>query len=328
MPSPPPSSQSSPAEKAELHPRNRHRGRYDFAQLVRSSPALAGFLRPNPHGDRTIDYADPTAVKALNAALLRHFYSIQHWDIPPGYLCPPIPGRADYLHHAADLLAEGDAIPRGPAITVLDIGVGANCIYPILGRHEYGWRFVGSEIDPTALRNAQRIVTRNPALTGFVDCRRQTSASALFRGILRPGERFDLTLCNPPFHASAQEAAAGTQRKVRNLGTGAAARPSLNFGGRNNELWCPGGEAAFIRRLIAESAERAAHCLWFTTLVSKAANVPGIRRALTAAHAVEVRMIPMAQGQKQSRIMAWSFLDATARRSWRAQCLAATTASR
>lgn len=311
MPPPPP---LPPTDKAELHPRNRHRGRYDFSALLHRSPTLARFLHPNPNGDRTIDFADPTAVKALNAALLRQFYGIDHWDLPPGYLCPPIPGRADYIHHAADLLAEGRAIPRGAAVAVLDIGTGANCIYPLLGRHEYGWRFVGSEIDPTALANARQIVAANPTLTGFVDCRRQTSPGAIFRGIVEPGERFALSLCNPPFHSSAQEAAAGSERKVRNLGTGRGARPPLNFGGRNNELWCPGGEAAFIARMITESATLPDTCLWYTTLVSKAANLPALRHALTAVRAVEVRIVPMAQGQKQSRLLAWSFLDSAARR--------------
>ena len=321
MKSTPPSPAPIPTEKGALHPRNQHSSRYDFEQLVRSSPALARFLRPNPLGDRTIDFAAPDAVKALNAALLHRYYCIEHWDLPPGYLCPPIPGRADYLHYAADLLANDNtgAIPRGPQVSVLDVGVGANCIYPILGRHEYGWSFVGSEIDPQALRNARRIVAENPTLTGFVDCRHQPNTGAIFRGILRPGERFDLTLCNPPFHASAQAAAAGTLRKARNLGTAQAARPALNFGGKNNELWCPGGEVAFIRRLIAESAALPSAALWFTTLVSKASNLPPLCRALTEARAIEVRIVPMSQGQKQSRLLAWTFLDPAARRSRWAQ---------
>ena len=315
MPKPPPSHKPVATEKAELHPRNKHRQRYDFAVLAARAPELVRFLRPSPQGDATIDYADPAAVLALNRALLLAYYGLADWFLPPGYLCPPIPGRVDYLHHAADLLA-GDnhgSIPRGPGIVVLDIGTGANCIYPILGRHEYGWSFVASEADPTALRNAQRIVAKNPTLADFIDCRRQPSAGAIFRGLVRPGERFALTLCNPPFHSSAQEAAAGTQRKTRNLGTGGAVRSPLNFGGMNHELWCPGGELGFVRRMIAESAALPHTAVWFTTLVSKAANLPALSRTLAEVRAVEVRIIPMAQGQKQSRILAWTFSDATGR---------------
>ena len=116
----------APEGKPGLHARNRHRQGYDFAALAGSCPGLAVFLTKNPVGGTTIDFADPAAVKTLNRALLTHHYGVQDWDIPPGYLCPPIPGRADYLHHLADLLAEsrGGSIQQGSAVRVLDIGVG------------------------------------------------------------------------------------------------------------------------------------------------------------------------------------------------------------
>jgi hypothetical protein len=47
--------------------------------------------------------------------------------------------------------------------------------------------------------------------------------------------------------------------------------------------------------------------LWFTSLVSKASNLPGIEAALKKAGAKAVRMVEMGQGQKQSRMVAWSF---------------------
>jgi 23S rRNA (adenine1618-N6)-methyltransferase len=277
--------------------------------LTQCCPALAPFVAPNRHGTASIDFANPAAVKALNQALLKRFYGIAQWDIPPGYLCPPIPGRADYIHHVADLLADrkDEAIPRGPSVVVLDIGVGANCAYPIVGCHEYGWRFVGTDIDSVALRNARRIVAANPALAGRVECRRQPSPSAIFRGIIAPGETFALAICNPPFHASREEAAAGTRRKLRNLSGARNPAPVLNFGGQAIELTCAGGELGFVRRMIAESASFPDTCRWFTTLVAKGAHLPAIRHALKAVHAVDVRIIPMAQGQKQSRIVAWTF---------------------
>ncbi|MHB1082261.1 MAG: 23S rRNA (adenine(1618)-N(6))-methyltransferase RlmF [Prosthecobacter sp.] len=288
------------APKAGLHPRNRFNTRYDFPQLIACSPALAAFVKPNAYGDDSIDYADPLAVKALNQALLKHAYGLEHWDIPPGYLCPPIPGRSDYIHHLADLIS----MRRGPAVRVLDIGTGANCIYPLIGASEHGWSFVGAEIDPAAWRWAQKIVAANPGVAGLIDCRLQKSAAQCFHGIIQEGERFDLTLCNPPFHGSAAEAAEGTQRKLRNLG---GKKSGLNFGGKANELWCEGGELGFIRRMIEESAEFAAHCGWFTTLVSKSEHLPRLEQALRKVKAAEVKIIDMAQGQKKSRILAWRF---------------------
>jgi 23S rRNA (adenine1618-N6)-methyltransferase len=289
-----------PDTKSGLHPRNRFRARYDFAQLVTGTPALAAFVKPNAHGDDSIDYADPQAVKALNQALLKDAYGLEHWDIPPGFLCPPIPGRSDYLHHLADLIS----LRRGPAVRVLDIGTGANVIYPLIGASEYGWSFVGAEIDPVAWRWAKKLVAVNDGIAKLIECRLQASAKHCFQGIIQPGEHFDLTMCNPPFHASATEATAGTLRKRRNLGIKTTA---LNFGGKAGELWCEGGELAFIRRMIEESALFADRCQWFTTLVSKSDHLPRLEKTLWQAKAAGVKIIDMAQGQKKSRILAWTF---------------------
>jgi 23S rRNA (adenine1618-N6)-methyltransferase len=310
------------ASKNPLHPRNRHRERYDFDQLTQASPPLAAFVQVNAYGNPSIDFANPLAVKALNQALLKQFYGIAHWDIPAGYLCPPIPGRADYLHYVADLLASsnGGVLPHGKSISVLDIGVGANCIYPIIGHQEYGWRFVGSETDPVALRAARNIVAANLALQGSIDCRPQPDANHMLAGIARRGEVFDATICNPPFFASLAEAEAGTRRKTTNLGSRKAARPAVpvrNFGGQASELWYPGGEEAFVRQLVKESKLQPATCFWFTTLVSQSHTLPGIYKELQWAEAAEVQTIEMAQGQKKSRLVAWTFLTPKQQTEWR-----------
>lgn len=319
---PPPSGTADDAAlKDGLHPRNRHRGRYDFPALIASTPALAPFVARNAYGDDSIDFADPLAVKALNQALLKHVYRIDHWHLPEGFLCPPIPGRADYLHYAADLLAEsnGGKISLGKRVRVLDIGVGANCVYPLIGHREYGWSFVGSETNSKALAAAQRNVAENRGLTSVIECRWQRDPQQCFTGVLKADEVFDLTICNPPFHSSLAEAHAGTQRKLHNLGKQPRgkreAAPVLNFGGQDAELWCPGGEAAFVGRMITESAEIPQHCRWFTSLIAQEANVPEILAALKAVHPRDSRVIAMAQGQKRSRLVAWTFMSADERAS-------------
>ena len=308
------------AEKQGLHPRNRHRERYDFPALIQASPELARFVARNPYGDDSIDFADPEAVRALNRALLACFYGVSAWHIPPHYLCPPVPGRADYLHYAADLLGNCNAgvIPSGPAVHVLDVGVGANCIYPILGVREYGWRFLGSDIDALALACASGIVQDNPGLGLAIELRLQASPGQIFQGLLRSDEVFDLSVCNPPFHASLAQAHEGTQRKWRNLGRGQDGAPRLNFGGQGAELWCPGGESGFITRMILESAQIPTQILWFSTLVSKSAALPELQHALRTAGALEVRILAMSQGQKQSRVLAWTFQNADQQRQWAA----------
>jgi 23S rRNA (adenine1618-N6)-methyltransferase len=306
-------------EKSGLHPRNRHRTRYDFHQLVKTHQALAPFVTMNQYNDESIDFADPAAVKTLNAALLKQYYGIVAWDIPPNYLCPPIPGRADYIHHIADLLrsCNRSVIPRGQSIRVLDIGVGANCIYPIIGTREYGWQFVGTDTDPAAIRSSKHIVKSNPVLAGAIECRLQPNTTDIFTGIIKSGEVFDVTVCNPPFHASAAEAREGTKRKWKNLGHKRNAAPVLNFGGQNAELWCKGGEAAFVRTMIQQSARMTTACFWFSTLISKSSHLSAVHHALKAVHASDVRTIGMAQGQKVSRIVAWTFLTKEEQAAWR-----------
>ena len=314
---------ASPVRTAatDLHPRNKHQGRYDFAALTAASPALSMFVTTAHGREASIDFSDPAAVRALNRALLKTQYGIAHWDLPDGYLCPPIPGRADYLHGLADLLATSNAgaIPHGVSIRALDIGTGANLIYPLLGHREYGWRFVGTDIDITALRAAEAIVDAN-GLRKAIELRHQSDPKCVFSGILRDDEVFDLTLCNPPFHASAGDAARGSARKWRNLGkapTSPRADARLNFGGQSTELWCPGGEVAFVRNMIRESTQIASRVCWFSTLIAKSEHLPDVRKQLQQAGAQDVREIRMAQGQKQSRFVAWTFLDAAQREAWR-----------
>jgi 23S rRNA (adenine1618-N6)-methyltransferase len=303
--------------KPGLHPRNRHAGGYDFPRLVKASPELEPFLRRAKHGGPSIDFADPAAVKALNGALLEEAYGIRGWDLPPGYLCPPIPGRADYVHHLADLLATdaGGAIPRGPAVRVLDVGVGANAIYPLIGQREYGWSFVGSDVDTTALASAARILAANPGLDEAIVLRCQADRNAIFPGVVQAGERFDLTLCNPPFHGSMREVREASEQKWRKLGRDAT-RPLRNFGGQGAELWCEGGEAGFIRRMITESLDLRDQVRWFTVLVSRSTSLPAMHRTLRQVEARDIRTVAMAQGQKQSRFVAWTFLDAETRRAF------------
>ena len=306
------------AEKNILHPRNRHRSRYDFPELIKSCPELRPFVALNPYGDQSIDFSNPVAVKTLNKALLSHFYGIKNWDIPQHYLCPPIPGRADYVHYVADLLSEINqgVIPTGKNIKGLDIGVGANCIYPIIGHQEYGWSFIGSDIDPLAVKAAKNIVAANLPLSDAITLKHQQQRNHIFKGVVKPGEQFDFSICNPPFHASAAEAAAGSTKKVRNLGKQKSKEAVLNFGGQHTELWCEGGEVSFIRKMIDESTDLADQCLWFTSLVSKSSNLPFIYRALERVKPFEVRTVEMAQGQKISRFVAWTFLSFEEQGAW------------
>ncbi len=298
------------AKKGLLHPRNLHQGSYDFKQLCEACPQLAPFVINNPKDQLTIDFSNPNAVLALNQALLKCFYDIDFWQIPTGYLCPPIPGRADYIHYLADLLAEScnGVVPTGKQVKVLDIGTGANCIYPIIGSQSYGWSFVASDIDPVSIKTADLIVKSNRNLKSFIKLLLQKDKKSIFDGIIKTHDKFALTICNPPFHASMEQALAGTSRKVKNLSKDkATSNVKLNFGGQENELCCAGGEIAFLKQMCKESQSYGQQVCWFTSLVSKSENVSPLKKLLTQLGAKQVKVIKMSQGQKVSRLIAWSF---------------------
>lgn len=308
-----------PKEKARLHPRNKHRERYDFKQLTETCPDLAPFVILNIYNDETIDFSNPDAVKMLNTALLKHYYDIIDWDIPPDYLCPPIPGRADYIHYMADLLTVKNygTTPVGSAIKCLDVGVGANCIYPIIGTKEYDWSFIGADIDPAAIESANNIISMNPRLKDCVELRLQSNPLDILFGIIQKDELIDITICNPPFHTSLAEAQEGTLRKLNNLNPEKPTdNPTLNFGGQHNELWCKGGEIRFVKDMVRQSKPFKTSCFWFSTLISKQSHLKVVYEALKKAGAAEVQTIPMGQGNKTSRIVAWTFLTKEQQKEW------------
>jgi 23S rRNA (adenine1618-N6)-methyltransferase len=299
-----------------LHPRNLHRQGYDFPALVKSSPLLAPYIHKNAYGNFAIEFADPLAVKALNTALLKRYYGVVGWDIPEGALCPPIPGRADYIHYIAELLGVGEPATNQathlPKVSLLDIGTGANGIYPLLACQIYGWQCVGSDINHQSLENVASIIANNPTLKDHFSLRTQHNKNHMFEGIIQAGEFFDVSVCNPPFHASPEEALKGSKRKLNNLarhrGEQKNASSTLNFGGLEAELWCKGGERLFLKKLITESHTFSTQCRWFTSLISKVDNVKPAKKLILKLGATDVREIEMKQGNKTTRILAWTFI--------------------
>lgn len=309
-------------EKTNLHPRNLHRFGYNFSKLKECCPELDKFVFVNEFGTETIDFSVPEGVKALNNSLLISEYKIQNWDIPKNYLCAPIPGRADYIHYIADLLASinNGVIPEGDTVQGLDIGIGSNCIYPIIGNSVFNWSFVGTDTDENAIQNCKRIIENNPQLIDAISLQLQVESRFIFKNIITQEDKFAFSMCNPPFHSSATEATKSALRKVNNLeptDKEKIIKPVLNFGGQNAELWCEGGELGFITQMIFESAKYPLQCFWFTTLVSKKENLSSFYKTLNKVSAVEVKTIAMAQGHKTSRIVAWTFLSKAQQKSWK-----------
>lgn len=312
---------ASRGEKA-LHPRNVHNRGYDFPALITSHQALKAHVKTNQYNRDSIDFSDPSAVKALNCALLKHHYNIVEWTIPEGFLCPPIPGRVDYLHYVADLLEVSNidqySTRNKNSIKLLDIGTGANGIYSLLACQVYGWHATASDIDPLSIDNVAGIIRQNPSLQNRLTLRLQQDKSHIFEGIIQTDEYFDVSVCNPPFHASLEDALRSNQKKRHNLAINRANQPAqmtpsssaLNFGGQKAELWCKGGEIRFLRTMMKESKRFGSQCRWFTSLISKADNVKPAKKLLRQLEATDIKEIEMKQGNKITRILAWTFIKA------------------
>ncbi|SIT24271.1 23S rRNA m(6)A-1618 methyltransferase [Chryseobacterium ureilyticum] len=295
-------------EKSSLHTRNLHRNPYDFDQLISCVPELNHYVFVNAYQTRTINFSIPQAVKLLNKALLQHFYNIKGWDIPDSNLCPPIPGRADYVHYIADLLAEGNGkIPEGTSVKGLDIGVGANLVYPLISHQSYGWQMLGTDINEDSLKNARHILDQNPEVASGIELLHQPDSNHIFKNIIGSEDKFTFSMCNPPFHDSKESMIKGNMRKNRNLNKSKSQKSLLNFGGQQSELWCEGGELRFITNMINESVDYSSQILWFTCLVSKKDNLPKLTSLLKKLKA-EFKIVDMAQGQKISRILVWTFV--------------------
>jgi 23S rRNA (adenine1618-N6)-methyltransferase len=279
-----------------LHAKNKFNMSYNFKELVLQNPALEPFVFLNEYGNTTIPFSNLKAVKELNKALLFSYDKISFWDFPDENLCPPIPGRLDYIHHIADL------IKSKKDTTILDIGTGANCIYPLLGVAEYDWNFIGTDIDTKAIANAKQIVTKNK-LQDSISFRLQTNASNILDGIIKNTDSIDVVMCNPPFYASEKEANQSNKRKTDNL----KIEEKRNFSGNSNELIYKGGEKAFLHNYLYQSAAFAKQCNWFTSLVSKKENVKSLQESAKKLKAKSFKVIPMQQGNKLTRIVCWQF---------------------
>ena len=284
---------------------------YDFDELSKVHPELTSFIFENNYQTKTIDFANLKAVKALNTALLKKDYGIRYWEFPDSNLCPPIPGRVAYVDCISQLLKKSKITQN---IRVLDVGVGATCIYPILGQSVYKWNFVGVDIDKESLKTAQQIINKNN-LQQDIKLRHQANKMLILKGVLNAEDTFSVSMCNPPFYKSETEALEATSRKLNGLNK-STDKVVRNFSGTQNELIYEGGEKAFLHNYLYESSLFKNQCFWFTSLVSKKDLVKGVKQSLQKLGATDVKVINMTHGNKISRIVAWTFLTKEEQEAW------------
>lgn len=302
-----------------MHPRNVFAAANpDFAALAATHPRLLPYLVETKDGRRTIDFASWDATVELNRALLDTFYGVKHWDVPRGHLCPPAANRANYVHWIEDLLelsrpASASASAAGPAVVGLDVGVGASCVYPLIGASLNGWRFVGIDVTDVAVASARANAAGNPAIRHLIEIRDARTFSLRRRDSARDGsvilpaieedERFAFCMCNPPFFDLDRIA---SERRRPNRAS--------DFGGSDAETACPGGERAFTARIFEDSLLLRDRVHWYTTMCGKKETVKHLRRALASreARVAAVRTTVFRQGKTARWGVAWSFAESAA----------------
>ena len=290
-----------------MHAQNPYAERYDLKRLANAHSPLEEHIVLNPSGQQTIDCTVSDAVYELNKAMLLADYKLGDYHLPKGYLIPPVPGRLEYLLHLRDFISEKLKVDKAAQLRGLDIGAGANGIYCILGVQHFNWSMIGAESDAVAVKTASENMLLTNTLKDKIEIRHQENKSFLFKNIIKTDEQFDFSVCNPPFHTSKEDAFRGSQRKINNLGREFDKKEvTLNFEGQANELWCNGGEALFIKRLIKESLGFKSQVKVFSSLVSKSDTLATIEKQLKKAKANH-QIMPMDLGNKKSRIVVWWF---------------------
>ncbi|KAJ0966981.1 hypothetical protein J5N97_023898 [Dioscorea zingiberensis] len=319
------------AEPPTIHPRNRYsEDPPDFALLASLYPSFQPFLLPSrrPGGRPTIDWTDFNATRELTRVLLLHDHGV-HWWIPDGQLCPTVPNRSNYIHWLQDLLSSNVIPPiknDDEKVRGFDIGTGANCIYPLLGASLLGWSFVGSDVTNIALEWARKNVQSNSHLTELIEIRNACDPSSskniedgvmgeetpegsmgnpsmglgccselpVLAGVIKDGEKFDFCMCNPPFFESVEEA---------------GLNPRTSCGGTYEEMVFPGGERAFITRIIEDSLQLKHSFRWFTSMVGRKASLKFLVSKLHEVGVSVVKTTEFVQGHTARWGLAWSFLS-------------------
>ncbi len=274
-----------------MHPQNIHAHRYDLESLSQVHPPLSEFILNTGETEHSIDFSSRDAVLALNVALLKKHYNVEEFNLPENALIPPIPSRADYLFHLRDHLPE-------KTLQGMDVGCGASAVYCILATTILDCHMVGTDISEQSVQYAMD----NTAAYDAIEIRHQQDRGSILRHVIKEGEHFDFTVCNPPFYTSQQEADKASRKKSLNLGTGT----SRNFAGADHELWCNGGEALFVKRMIKESASYGKQVGVFTSLISRKENLTKLVKLTKRVGAVE-KVVEMQSGNKISHLLMWKF---------------------
>ncbi|KAL5629667.1 hypothetical protein BROUX41_001273 [Berkeleyomyces rouxiae] len=266
----------------------------NFRELAGFNPRFAPYIR---HG--SIDFSDPNAVMELTKTLLSRDFGL-NLEMPQDRLCPMVHNRHNYILWLKGLV--DSTLPAGASqsdVIGLDIGTGASCIYPLLGCVQRPWSFIGTDIDPSNIKNALENVARNN-LAGRIRILARTPTDPLVPLNDSDTPRLTFTMTNPPFYESCDDLERSAAQKAR--------PPFTACTGSAVEMVTAGGETGFAARILAESLEHRTRVQWYTIMFGKQSSVETLVKQLRAHEIGNYAVTEFVQGARTRRwAVAWSF---------------------
>ncbi|GFO41238.1 methyltransferase-like protein [Plakobranchus ocellatus] len=194
------------------------------------------------NGKVFLDFKNADALRALTRCLLKEDFGLTV-ELPMNRLVPTLPLRLNYIHWLEDIIGP-DAGKWG-----IDIGTGASCVYPLLASKMNQWNFLATETDAENFYHAQKNV-KNNGFSHVIQVKKVSGESILTSSLesFSGTEKFDFSMCNPPFFADHMEAQGlSTTRTDDRPEAGSVSTASPQ------ECIVAGGEIAFVRQMIEES---------------------------------------------------------------------------
>ncbi|KAH9966325.1 hypothetical protein BGW80DRAFT_1230306 [Lactifluus volemus] len=285
-----------------MHQRNAYKSPPDFESLSRIYPPLRPhIIRVSVNERPTIDFHDPTAQRRLTQALLFRDFNIQ-LEIPNDRLCPPVPNRLNYILWLQDIISHTTSPESSTSIRGIDIGTGASAIYPLIAcRLSPNWHFVATDIDSVSLLSAQSNIDSNGLSERITLIRADPTGPIMIPLIQDAAASFDFCMCNPPFYASKEQLTYSSATK--------ALSPNAICTGAEVEMITPGGEEAFVSRMVSESITLGERCRWYTSMLGKQSSVTALVTLLHDHSITNYALTELVQGQTRRWAIAWSFTD-------------------
>jgi 23S rRNA (adenine1618-N6)-methyltransferase len=157
------------------------------------------------------------------------------------------------------------------------------------------------DIDDHSLQYAERNIEAN-GLEDRITLHRSTAEGPLFPLDALHLHGLDFVMCNPPFYESTEE--------LVTCATGKSRPPYTACTGSVTEMVTPGGEVAFVSRMIKESQVLQGRVSWYSSMLGKLSSVIAILEKLKGEGITNFAVAEFIQGTRTRRwAVAWSFLE-------------------